>query len=342
MESQRQRNSWNTWQKHSKAKKSMLQTYKIKMIFFSGVIIFFSFFATLSHQTNANGTNVQRKSLAQPIRGMFYYPWFPETWGSKENPPFPFTHYSPMLGNYSSSNPAVIAQHIKAMKYAGMQMGIFEWNGQGTTLDQRIPLLLKAAAGTGFHWAVYYDQEGLSVGFGPNPTPNQIASDLTYINRQYASNPSYERINGRPVIFVYGDGNDNCGMVDRWTQANKNIHDYIVLKVFGGYTQCENQPDGWHQYAPGGREDSQQNYSFTISPGFWKADETTPRLSRDPNAFTNAVHDMVASHAPFQLVTTFNEWGEGTAVEDAKEWDSPSGYGIYLDILHNILVEKKL
>jgi hypothetical protein len=34
-------------------------------------------------------------------------------------------------------------------------------------------------------------------------------------------------------------------------------------------------------------------------------------------------------------VTTFNEWGEGTAVESATEWASPSGYGAYLDALHN-------
>jgi hypothetical protein len=44
---------------------------------------------------------------------------------------------------------------------------------------------------------------------------------------------------------------------------------------------------------------------------------------------------MVASHEPWQLVTTFNEWGEGTAVESATEWASPSGYGAYLDALHN-------
>jgi hypothetical protein len=43
---------------------------------------------------------------------------------------------------------------------------------------------------------------------------------------------------------------------------------------------------------------------------------------------------MVASGAPWQLVTTFNEWGEGTAVESAEEWASSSGYGDYLDALH--------
>jgi hypothetical protein len=37
----------------------------------------------------------------------------------------------------------------------------------------------------------------------------------------------------------------------------------------------------------------------------------------------------------WQIVTSFNEWGEGTSVEGAREWASASGFGTYLDILHN-------
>jgi hypothetical protein len=44
---------------------------------------------------------------------------------------------------------------------------------------------------------------------------------------------------------------------------------------------------------------------------------------------------MIASMEQFQLITTFNEWGEGSAVESAQEWSSASGYGSYLDALHN-------
>ena len=46
---------------------------------------------------------------------------------------------------------------------------------------------------------------------------------------------------------------------------------------------------------------------------------------------------MVSSNAQFQLVTTFNEWGEGTAVENSAEWTSNSGNGHYLDAMHEIL-----
>jgi hypothetical protein len=46
---------------------------------------------------------------------------------------------------------------------------------------------------------------------------------------------------------------------------------------------------------------------------------------------------MVASNARWQLVLTFNEWPEGTSIESAHEWASPSGYGVYLDVLHDVL-----
>jgi hypothetical protein len=44
---------------------------------------------------------------------------------------------------------------------------------------------------------------------------------------------------------------------------------------------------------------------------------------------------MVKSNEDWQLITSFNEWGEGTSVEAAREWSSSSGYGTYLDVLHN-------
>ena len=66
----------------------------------------------------------------------------------------------------------------------------------------------------------------------------------------YGNNPSYLRVGGRFVVFVYADATDACGMVDRWTQANAGINAYLVLKVFPGYRTCTNQPDSWHQYAP--------------------------------------------------------------------------------------------
>jgi hypothetical protein len=263
--------------------------------------------------------------LGLPLRAAFYYPWFPEGWSQQGLTPF--THYHPTLGWYDSSR-TVVRQQIAAMQYGNIQAGIASWWGQGTRTDQGMAGLLADTTGTGFRWAVYYEPEGQG-----DPSVSQLQADLAYLNGRYASDPGYLRLNGRFVVFVYAQSADGCNMADRWKQAN-TMGAYIVLKVFEGYAACSSQPDAWHQYAPAGAADSQAGQSFSISPGFFKANELMPRLARDPARWAQNVRDMVASRAPFQLVTTFNEWGEGTAVESATEWATASGYGAYLDALH--------
>ena len=224
------------------------------------------------------------------------------------------------MGFYDSSSPDVIASHVDAMQRAGLQAGIASWWGQGTATDSRIPLLL-SNAGT-FRWALYYEAEG----FG-DPTTETIAADLAYIDGRYARQPGYLRVAGKPVLFVYGDATDGCAMADRWKAAN-TLGFYVVLKVFSGYRTCVSQPSSWHQYAPAVAEDRQRGYSFSISPGFWKRNESTPRLTRDLTRWGADVAAMKASGEPWQLVTTFSEWGEGTAVESSTEFGSD-----YLDVL---------
>jgi hypothetical protein len=264
---------------------------------------------------------------ALPIRAAFFYPWFPEAWTQLAT--YPYTKYHPSLGFYDSSSAAVIASQIAAMQYGHIEAGIASWWGQASATDTRIPALLAGAAGTSFRWSLYYEREGSG-----DPTVAQLQGDLAYIATSYTANPAYLRIGGKPVIFVYGDGTDGCAMASRWAQADPAHVFYVVLKVFAGYRTCVDQPANWHQYAPAGAEDSQPGHAFTISPGFYKASEASPRLARSPTAWTQDIADMVASNAPLQLITTFDEWGEGTSVESAAEWASPSGYGTYLDALH--------
>jgi len=49
-----------------------------------------------------------------PLRAAFYYPWFPEAWD--QGGINPYTNYHPTLGYYNVSDPAIIAQHIRAMQ----------------------------------------------------------------------------------------------------------------------------------------------------------------------------------------------------------------------------------
>lgn len=267
-----------------------------------------------------------------PVRAAFFYDWYPEAW--RQQGLDPFSHYIPSRGFYDSGNRSVIIGQIAALHYAHLDAALVSWWGRGSQSDVRLRTLLSATP-PDFHWSIYDEQEGQG-----DPSSGAIRRDLLYLRARAASSPAYLRIGGRFVVFVYAQPSDGCGMARRWMAAD-DVGAYIVLKVFPGYRGCRPQPDGWHQYAPAKAEDDQAPYSFSISPGFFKATEAAPRLPRDPSAWGAAVKDMVASRARFQLVTTFNEWGEGTAVESARQWQTASGYGAYLDALHNLLPARK-
>ena len=262
---------------------------------------------------------------AFPIRATFYYPWFPETWS--QGGIDPFTNYRPSLGLYDSGDPSVIRAHLRAMRYGGIEVGISSWWGQGEPTDQRVRPLLRAATDTTFRWTLYYELEGYG-----DPAVDRIRADLRYIRSRYASDQSFLRQEGRFVLFVFSADDTGCGVVNRWARAN-TVGAYLVFEAFPGYLACPVQPDGWHLYGASAAEAALLPYSFSVTPGFWKAGEE-PFFVRDPARWVQDVSNMLGSGARWQLVTTFNEWGEGTSVESAEEWASDSGFGSYLDALH--------
>ncbi len=267
-----------------------------------------------------------------PIRAAFYYPWFPSAWVQQGLNPF--THYRPTLGYYDGSASSVIEQQMRWMSDAGLNAAIASWWGPGSNTDLKVPTILSTlhASGLPLKLSLYYE-----AGNGV-PSASTLSSDLDYIYSHYASDSSFLHVNGKPVLFVYNGGasGTSCSVVPPFKAASAGRF-YLDLKVFTGFRNCADQPDSWHQYGPATASSWQKGYSYTVSPGFFKANESTARLARDPVRWAQNVHDMVASGEPWQLVTTFNEWGEGSSVEPAAGWTSASGAGTYLDALRQAI-----
>jgi Glycosyl hydrolase family 99 len=245
--------------------------------------------------------------IGWPVRAAFYYPWYPESehWA---------TRYQPSLGKYDSSNPHILATHVAQARYAGLDAFISSYWGPSTPTAHRLPLLLDTAAQQDFHVAAYYEPESL-------PTPPSSSELGQHFDSLYqlAAHPAWLRVAGKPVLFIYNKGRF-----------------YLNVKVFDGYRDCPNQPDSWHQYVPADRYDQQGSDSATVSPGFFKFDEPVSRLARDLERFQTDLRRQVASGARWQLVTSFNEWGEGTAVEPSLQWQTSSGYGSYLEAMRSV------
>src|SRR5664279_3338873 len=285
----------------------------------AGVLLVGGAYASAS---SPHATTAKAAAAVTPIRAAFVYEWYPEAenWAS---------HYTPALGKYDSSSASILADHVAMAKYAWLDAFISSWWGQGTPTATRLPLLLNAARAQGYHIAPYYEPEGKST----PPTAAQLASDFTALYTQANGDPAWLTVGGKPVLFTYNTGAEgSCAAIDRVKTANAGRF-YVNMKVFGGYVNCASQPDSWHQYGPAVGYDQQSTYSASVSPGFFKFSESTPRLARDVPTFKANLARQVASGAQWQLTTTFNEWGEGTSVEPATAWQSSSGDGQYLDAM---------
>jgi hypothetical protein len=290
---------------------------------------------TFGRQGRVSGLRGPAADTSQPpfpIRAAFYYGWYPEAWS--RGAVFPYSRFQPSLDYYSADDADIVRQHLAALRYAHLGAAIYSWWGPfGYPLtDTRFWRYLAAARTTPFRWAIYYEREGYE-----NPSVEKIRSDLEYVRDLYAIRSSYLKIDGRFVVFVYGGAEDSCeSTAERWREAN-TVGAYLVLKAFDGYLSCSAQPQSWHQYSAALPEYSLAPDAFMISPGFDEAGSGTPRLSRDLGRWNGDVAAMVASGARWQLVLSFNEWPEGTSVESARQWATPSGYGAYLDTLHELL-----
>jgi hypothetical protein len=264
-----------------------------------------------------------------PITAAFFYPWYSQNQSWFANG-VSFTHYHPTLGFYNTTDDRIIDQQLRLANGAGIQAMISSWDGPGYFTDTALQHIVARSERVGspyqnMRWSIYYEQEGYG-----DPTVSQIASDLQYLQAHFFGQPGWLWVNGKPVVFVYSDASDGCGMTDRWLQARQQsgVNVYLVLQVFPGYETCASQPDSWHQYCPVVGYLAQLPYSVSVSPGFYHWNESSPRLARDTNRFTHDIQKMKASGATWQLITTWNEWAEGTSVEPATEFGTA-----YLDAI---------
>jgi hypothetical protein len=271
-----------------------------------------------------------------PIRGTFYYPWYPTTWtvDSKNHA----AHFIPKLGKYDSGHLSVILDHVKQLRYGKFDLAISSWWGQDTKSDRARLLTIMDVSyhltGGGLKWCIYFEpqkHDDAVVG---------LKQKLQYLKKWFTRHPSWMHVDNKPVIFVYNLRSD-CSTSQKWVQACRDENFYLVLKWFSGWKQCEYQPQSWHQYGPSTQWHHGNGEFVNISPGFWQAREEKPRLERlSKEDWYASVRKMVSARdVKWHLVTSFNEACEGTLIEATEEWDTTkhgSGMGYFLDALHEI------
>ena len=290
----------------------------------------------------------------------FYYGWYgapklsgdwlhwqgPTTAGARQSP----TLNTPLLGRYDSHDPAVLAQHAQWAKAAGLTGVVSSWWGVGSFEDRSLALLLDAMHGQGLKVAAYMEQQkGGEAG---------ATRDLIHILQTHGKHPAWLKVGDRPVVFLYlqalrdlpasgwrdaakmaANGGPEPFLIgddsprepetfDLWTPSLDGVHVYVLAPYVRGKS-----PDGmraWVRatYPKWKAMTGNKLFCATVIPGF---DDTKvpgrapprPIVPRNGGAtFAALWEETIAARPDWVLVTSFNEWHEGSEIEPSAEHGS--------------------
>jgi glycoprotein endo-alpha-1,2-mannosidase len=301
---------------------------------------------------------VQRRVMA------FYYPWYgvPDGpggagrtvhWGridavSKDIRAS--THY-PQLGAYDSHDPKVIEQHCRWAKEAGIDTFIVSWWGHNEYADRAMEKILEGCRRYGLSACIYYETV-------PRPqTPQSAAKDIIKVLNKYGDHPAYLKINGKPVVFVYGRALQQLGLTD-WLKAIKMVnagYEKGVTAIGDQFSFGSARVfDGVHTYNTAGnlrgmnpaeaRKWAAETYkswvqladragkisAITVIPGYDDTKIRKPGLAvkrYDGQLYRAQWDEAIKADPHWILITSFNEWHEGSEIEPSLEFKR-----LYIDI----------
>eukprot|EP00741_Cyanophora_paradoxa_P022668 tig00021493_g21892.t1 len=257
--------------------------------------------------------------------------------------------YYPALGAYSSADPATVRAQLKQVKCAGIGTISYSWwgrgkaDGQGGFTDRMLNMTLAVAHEEGVLVNIHLEPyEGRSTG--------TIREDLGYIAANYGWSAALQRVEGRPVLYVYdsyhipyADWREVLLPGGAGSVRGTGLDGFFVGLV------CEPGDDravleagfdaGYSYFATEGftygstarhwprfvREAEERGRAFipSIGPGYddlqirtWNGVNLRERGAN--GEYYEAMFEQAMQARPrFLTITSFNEQGEGTAIEAA-------------------------
>jgi hypothetical protein len=263
----------------------------------------------------------------------FYYAWFDEnTWTPSQVPDMP-------LQPYRSSDRATIERHVTQAQAAGIDAFVLSWSGpqeENNQTETNFRTLLDVAQAKGFQATVDFE---LTSPFYTDQA--DVIAALRYLLDTHAQHPAFLRYDDQPVIFFWRQQNYD---VATWVAIRQQVDpthttlwiaegvDLAYQDVFDGhhlYNITWNPPTD-PAYTAGkfrGRIDAynaahgtHRLWIATVMPGY---DDThiagrsgTYSHPRQNGAYYRQTWQAaVASNPDMIVITSFNEWREGTMIE---------------------------
>lgn len=261
----------------------------------------------------------------------FYYAWYDEnSWTADKVPDFP-------TPRYLSRDRATIERHVSQARGAGIDALVQAWFGPANPTEDNLITLLDVAQSSGLRVSVDFE---VNSPYYANRT--QMVAGLRHLISTHAAHPAFLRYQGKPVIFFWR--NQNYTIAD-WRAIRAEVDpNRTTFWVGEGIDESYlAEFDGHHLYSVAWSADpvtqlnkfgnrvraAEQRWGdklwvATAMPGY--DDTRLPRADafrRDRangNYYRETFRGAATSQADWVIITSFNEWGEGTYIEPSEAY----------------------
>jgi hypothetical protein len=286
--------------------------------------------------------SVEAQDSSHPVPMLaYYYIWFDtDSWNRAK------IDY-PLLGRYSSDDEAVMLQHIRWAKTAGIDGFIVSWKSTDL-LNRRLEMLTNLAEKEDFKLVIIY--QGLD--FERNPLPiSRIANDFTYFIEQFAWRPAFSLFS-KPVIIWSGTWMFSEEEISQVTTGRRNVL-YILAseRNTNRYSDLKSYIDGNAYYWSSVNPETYPGYlekltemSNTVheTGGLWIAPAapgfdarliggTTVVERKDGETFRLQLNTAISSSPDAIGIISWNEFSENSHIEPSETYNYS-----YLNLLSQI------
>jgi hypothetical protein len=293
--------------------------------------------------SSSSSAQVAPPSTANPLPVLaYYYIWYnSNSWDRAKTD-------IPLLGTYTSDDLAVMRQHIREAKAAGITGFIVSWKSTDE-LNHRLKQLADVAQQENFKLAIIY--QGLDFNRDPLPA-STVASDLDYFIQHFASMPAFQLFS-KPMVIWSGTWQFTTQQVQQVTTGRRT--DLLILaseRNLAGYTRLANLVDGdayyWSSVNPAtypGYQAKLDQMSQAIhnNQGLWIAPAAPGFDARliggtmvvdrnDGDTFRIQINTAIASNPDALGIISWNEFSENSYIEPSQNYGTE-----YLNLLKSIL-----
>ncbi|UEG49078.1 hypothetical protein LK994_10595 [Ferruginibacter lapsinanis] len=291
-------------------------------------------------------------------------PWFetptsntlnPGSWGqhwtmnAAVSPPTTIaSHYYPLTGPYASNDTTIIDYQLLLMKLSGIDGILIDWYGSSSKFDfpmleRNTSTIVSRLAKAGLSFALVYED------FTVSSATNQITqaqSDMAYAQTNYFSKSNYEKINGSPLLLVFGPrtitGSTNWNSVFTSLSPKPTFLTYMFNT--GGGTASNGQ-FAWVESS----NTTRLNQFYATSPGMkmtaaypgfnsyyalggtgWSnvGNPTWVIAANGTSNFQTTLNLAIQQADQYIQLPTWNDYGEGTMIEPTTTADGGFGYSL--------------